>query len=839
MRIKISPKRWKILGVVKTIAFSLILILAVLSFLTIFPSRIPFKPFIVLSGSMKPTVSEGSIIFVKRGFENVKPGDIITFKRPDKVTENVTHRVVNEEDIESGVGYRTKGDANDDPDLWVVRKEAIWGKVLFSIPLLGYIINFSKTRLGVILLIVLPLMLIAFDEIRVISREIKKIRKKTVIVFLLAICFSFTSKISSTRAMFADTVQSTGQQITIGWWEDETAPESTVDQLDTYQNNSSSSLTYTASDDSSGVEQVQLYYSYEYGDWQLFETDTIIDNEFEFTSPAGDGFYEFKTVAIDNAGNEEDEDGNDVGDSQDLATLPVFLFADASTTVDTIPPVTMFSVESYLAVVNEQFYNGGFESGNLDGWIVDSIDSDHQVTTDDQKTGDYSALIGFRDAFPSAEPAYDSIKQSISLPNWITSTLSFWYRLMTDSDVSGGFFDAFVTSTGSDPITVAHDGWDDPEVMEEDLGWKNVTYQLDGLEGKDIDIQFKVTQPYDNYQTWAYLDDIKLTAATNSAITATDFSFFSHDGSGSNNSTITYSVDGGAPESYIDPINLTEGEHFIAYSSEDEAGNVETEKQIDITVQVDPVDFGVVLNEILPDPSGNDSTTAPNGEWVELYNNSTNPVDVNGWKLEDAGGNQMIISAIKTEGAGTIILAGSKLKIYRRGSGETSGPAFVMNNTGDIVKLLKPDGNLVDSYNYTFSVENKSFKRDPDGTGGWKDPEAKITEVLEEPATEPTPTPSPTPETSPTLISIIESSPPSTLSSTTTGGPESILTPTPILSPSPGVSPTPTLEPSNIPNPASTPVAEPPADESVKEPQTEEPPQNQTPLPEEGNEINE
>jgi len=41
------------------------------------------------------------------------------------------------------------------------------------------VISFSKTRLGVILLIALPLVLIALDEMRIIYVEIKKLRKKS------------------------------------------------------------------------------------------------------------------------------------------------------------------------------------------------------------------------------------------------------------------------------------------------------------------------------------------------------------------------------------------------------------------------------------------------------------------------------------------------------------------------------------------------------------------------------------------------------------------------------------------------------------------------------------
>ena len=41
----------------------------------------------------------------------------------------------------------------------------------------------------------------------------------------------------------------------------------------------------------------------------------------------------------------------------------------------------------------------------------------------------------------------------------------------------------------------------------------------------------------------------------------------------------------------------------------------------------------VCLNEALPDPAGYDNAAWPNGEWMEIYNSGTTPVDVLNWKL--------------------------------------------------------------------------------------------------------------------------------------------------------------------------------------------------------------
>ncbi|MBI2098284.1 MAG: lamin tail domain-containing protein [Candidatus Wildermuthbacteria bacterium] len=43
----------------------------------------------------------------------------------------------------------------------------------------------------------------------------------------------------------------------------------------------------------------------------------------------------------------------------------------------------------------------------------------------------------------------------------------------------------------------------------------------------------------------------------------------------------------------------------------------------------------VLINEFLPNPTGADNAAMPDGEFVELYNGSGSPVDVNGWVLYD------------------------------------------------------------------------------------------------------------------------------------------------------------------------------------------------------------
>ena len=163
----------------KTIYYICLVLLGiatVLLLISILPVPGNFKVKIVLSGSMEPTIKTGSIVVVKPA-DDYKIGDIVTFqKRIDK--EPTTHRIEEIRVVGGSPIYTTKGDANNAEDRGEIQKEEIIGKVLFSIPYLGYIINFIQKPIGFSLIIVLPAIVIVYDEAKKIWKEITKLKNK-------------------------------------------------------------------------------------------------------------------------------------------------------------------------------------------------------------------------------------------------------------------------------------------------------------------------------------------------------------------------------------------------------------------------------------------------------------------------------------------------------------------------------------------------------------------------------------------------------------------------------------------------------------------------------------
>ncbi len=152
---------------------AIIAAVAILFIISVLPIPGGIRTLVVMSGSMEPTIKTGSVIVIKPA-ANYKTGDIITFGAISKTSMPTTHRIVDTKVASGQQVFFTKGDANDDEDAKQTPLSDIKGKVLFSIPYLGYGVNFVKKPLGFFLLFVLPLIVAAFDEIYKICKELRK-----------------------------------------------------------------------------------------------------------------------------------------------------------------------------------------------------------------------------------------------------------------------------------------------------------------------------------------------------------------------------------------------------------------------------------------------------------------------------------------------------------------------------------------------------------------------------------------------------------------------------------------------------------------------------------------
>ena len=183
---------------------------------------------------------------------------------------------------------------------------------------------------------------------------------------------------------------------------------------------------------------------------------------------------------------------------------------------------------------------------------------------------------------------------------------------------------------------------------------------------------------------------------------------------------------------------------------------------------------GVSLNEYLPDPASDwngDGLVTAEDEYIEIYNSNPVAVDLSGWMLDDVDDGASVSpvgSRPYVLPPGTIVSAGGFLTLFRSQSG------VVLNNDGDWVRLLRPDGLVVEATTYATSDDDEAYSKTLDGGDQWTQdypPSPGHTNLLPTPT--PTATAGPTPD--PTVTGTV------TTTATVTPTPTPSSTPDPSL----------------------------------------------------------
>jgi len=163
-----SNTGYRILSVARTIFIYLlaagIIIAALLFAANNSPNKSLFgyRYYTVLTPSMEPSYSVGDMVFVKiESSDNINVGDVITFNPSQDSGAYLTHRVAEKLTDYQGTGvtcFRTKGDANDSEDSFLIDEERVIGVVKLGIPKIGYVVRFVQLKWY----FVLPLIVLIF-----------------------------------------------------------------------------------------------------------------------------------------------------------------------------------------------------------------------------------------------------------------------------------------------------------------------------------------------------------------------------------------------------------------------------------------------------------------------------------------------------------------------------------------------------------------------------------------------------------------------------------------------------------------------------------------------------
>jgi signal peptidase len=130
------------------------------------------RPLTVMSGSMTPTIRTGDVVIAMpiKPLE-VRPGDIVSFNDPSRGGKLVTHRVRQMRRSGPHVNFITRGDANTGVEKWSVRADHKISRTVLRLPKLGFPLVFARTRTGLLVLVLVPMLLLGTLEIASIWKD--------------------------------------------------------------------------------------------------------------------------------------------------------------------------------------------------------------------------------------------------------------------------------------------------------------------------------------------------------------------------------------------------------------------------------------------------------------------------------------------------------------------------------------------------------------------------------------------------------------------------------------------------------------------------------------------
>lgn len=113
----------------------------------------------------------------------------------------------------------------------------------------------------------------------------------------------------------------------------------------------------------------------------------------------------------------------------------------------------------------------------------------------------------------------------------------------------------------------------------------------------------------------------------------------------------------------------------------------------------------VMMNEIYA------RGTAENPDWIELFNSTSAPIDISGYKIYDSGGNEGTKPKMEIPSGSTIAAGGFFVLVTDDGS----ATGFGLSNGGEKVWFETSSGVVIDSVNFKTHTATQSYGRVTDG----------------------------------------------------------------------------------------------------------------------------
>ncbi len=196
----------------------------------IFSSFTIHTTFVIASESMIPTLAPGDIITASVSKDVMANGTIIVFRSPLGGFE--AHRIIGGEVVKNVIYYKTKGDANDQPDSFLIPKESVVGPISRIIPKVGLFFMVPReVALLITIGLVISYLFLSFksknetDDSRIMAEEaekgeherIEKIFQTSciVIILILANCLASSASVKLIYCTSQDTASLTPPKVAL------------------------------------------------------------------------------------------------------------------------------------------------------------------------------------------------------------------------------------------------------------------------------------------------------------------------------------------------------------------------------------------------------------------------------------------------------------------------------------------------------------------------------------------------------------------------------------------------------------------------------------------------
>lgn len=136
------------------------------------PVVLGWRPYTVLTGSMRPGIQPGDVVMDRPiPVSEAHVGQVVTFSDPGRHGDLVTHRIRSIARLGPTTNVETRGDANNTSEHWSIATKDRVGLVVYRLPKVGRLAVVMRSRVGILLAVVLPVLLLGFSVLRSIWKE--------------------------------------------------------------------------------------------------------------------------------------------------------------------------------------------------------------------------------------------------------------------------------------------------------------------------------------------------------------------------------------------------------------------------------------------------------------------------------------------------------------------------------------------------------------------------------------------------------------------------------------------------------------------------------------------